>query len=130
MHPQRAGVTATSGLLLLATSLPWIELEGGTSYSAANGVGWALVLVALTACVLAATGERTEPLPRWRALGASALALIGAAVAVRAITHYETFIAASGLPSGRISLGPDPYLFALAGLAVPALAFVLRARDE
>lgn len=129
MHQQRAGVMAASGLLLLAGFLPWIEIDGASSYTAASGIGWALIALALVSLALATTGDRSEPLARWRAIGASVPALIGAAAAARAITHYETFIAGSGLPAGRISLGPGPYVFALAGLAVPVLAFVLRDRD-
>jgi hypothetical protein len=130
MNKQRMFILVAAVIGVIATFLPWIELAMG-SVAGTKGDGWLTLPLFTISAVLAVLGNRMAPLSGASLYGTMVPALLAGLLGIYKIVDFN-----SSLPSGdnpiilamrqTMSVGIGLYLVALAGVAVPAIAYFLR----
>jgi hypothetical protein len=130
MNKQRMFILVAAVIGAIATFLPWIELAMG-SVAGTKGDGWLTLPLFTISAVLAVLGNRMAPLSGASLYGTMVPALLAGLLGIYKIVDIN-----SSLPSGdnpfalamrqTMSVGIGLYLVALAGVAVPAIAYFLR----
>lgn len=134
MHKQRIAVLVAAGAGALATFMPWINAPIVGSIPGSAGDGWFTFVFFVIVGICAAVGARAEAMTKGVALsvvGAGALTVFFGAWKIVDFRARMADVGSDNIIaraiSESVSIGFGLYLVVLAGIAVVALAFALRA---
>jgi hypothetical protein len=124
MHPQRFGILVAAVLGMLATFLPWIEidLDGSSIFSGHIPVeemsvrGWITLALFVPAVILVLRGARVTPLLGARRLGAVIPAVLATLIGAEKFLRIPPLFCVAGI---------GLYLLVLSGMGLAVVAWLL-----
>jgi len=134
MDKQRLAILVCAALGMLAIFMPWTNVPfiGGINGTRSN-TGWITFCIFAVPLIISLAGDRTKSLEDSFVYIVLAAGLVNAAIAIYKIVDFDNGmgsvskdnIFADALKSS-ISIGFGLYLVAIAGIALPVFAFILK----
>lgn len=137
MNKQRLAIVVAAGIGMLCTFLPWASIPFIGSINGTRGDGWiTLLFFAVPLAIGLLTGQKSEEVDGVKLWASMGFALISGIIAIYKIVDFNSKMSnLSDNPfakaiSSTVSVEWGLYLLALTGIALPALAWFLRGRNN
>lgn len=136
MNKQRLVILIIAILGMLSVFMPWVTMPIIGSVNGARGEGWFVLLLYAIPVVLTLLNDRMKPLQGFALYGAIIPGLLCCITAIWKIIDFNTSMSDLGTDNpfakamgSTVSIGLGLYIVALAGLAIPVAAFLLKKKN-
>lgn len=132
MNKQKLSILIASGLGALATFMPWVKAPIVGTISGTKGDGWMTLALFAVSIVLSLLGDKTKKIEGGKLYGTIIPPIIAALIGIWKIIDFNSKMGDVGDNPFAQALGASVsiefglYLVVLAGIAVPALAFLIK----
>ena len=140
MNQQRLAILIAAGLGALATFMPWIRAPFIGTIAGSQGDGWYTLALFSVAIVVSLLSDKTKRIEGGALYAAIIPSIIAALIGIQKISHFSSMMADMKADMGdnpfamalgaTVSIEFGLYLLVLAGLAVPALAYLINDKQK
>ena len=140
MNQQRLAILIAAGLGALATFMPWIRAPFIGTIAGSQGDGWYTLALFSVAIVVSLLSDKTKRIEGGALYAAIIPSIIAALIGIQKISYFSSMMADMKADMGdnpfamalgaTVSIEFGLYLLVLAGLAVPALAYLINDKQK
>ena len=140
MNQQRLAILIAAGLGALATFMPWIRVPFIGTIAGSQGDGWYTLALFSVAIVVSLLSDKTKRIEGGALYAAIIPSIIAALIGIQKISYFSSMMADMKADMGdnpfamalgaTVSIEFGLYLLVLAGLAVPALAYLINDKQK
>ena len=135
MNQQRLAILIAAGLGALATFMPWVKAPFIGTIAGSQGDGWVTLALFSVAIVVSLLSDKTKRVEGGALYAAVIPPIIAALIGIQKISYFSSIMAEMEADMGdnpfamalgaTVSIEFGLYLIVLAGIAVPALAYLI-----
>lgn len=135
MNKQRQVILIIAIIGMLATFMPWVNIPIIGAINGARGIGWLTLILYAIPAVVTLLNDRTKQLEGASFYLALVPGIICSIIAIYKIIEFNSAMGDSGTPyaddiGSGITIGFGLYLVILAGIAIPASAYLLKEQPK